>query len=84
MEGSIICLSKDDSYRQICSLNRVHVPSDYSLTEMAICFYMSEGFGVKASITQHSGTFVMQVAFFITELKITGFHCSCMSMTLHK
>ena len=31
MEGSIICLSKDDSYRQICSLNRVHVPSDYSL-----------------------------------------------------
>ena len=27
----------------------------------AICFYMSEGFRVKAKITQHSGTFVYAI-----------------------
>ena len=70
-----ICLSKDDSYGQVLSLN-------------SFCFYMSEGFGVKAKMTHHLGTFVMQLLkwafFFITELKITGFHCSCMSVTLYK
>ena len=48
MEKFIICLSKDDSYGQVLSLN-------------SFCFYMSEGFGVKAKITQHLGTFVMQL-----------------------
>ena len=43
-----ICLSKDDSYGQVLSLS-------------SFCFYMSEGFGVKAKMTQHLGTFVMQL-----------------------
>ena len=43
-----ICLSNDDSYGQVLSLN-------------SFCFYMSEGFGVKGKKTQHLGTFVMQL-----------------------
>ena len=62
-----ICLSNDDSCGQISSLNRVPVCSHLFLYVRRLS---SEG---KNNTTLRH--------FCYAELKITGFHCSCMSVT---
>ena len=75
----VIFPSNDDRYGQILSLNRVHAHSHLFL-------YVStpSSKGKNNTTLRHFCYAIMKVGFFITELKITGFHCSCMSMTLHE
>ena len=62
-----ICLSNDDSYGQISSLNRVPVRSHLFLYVRRLSRE-----GKNNTTLRH---------FCYAELKITGFHCSCMSVT---
>ena len=76
-----ICSSNDDSYGQILSLNRVHVH-----VHSHLFLYVGRLWSKDKNNTTlgHFCCAIIKVGFFITELKITGFHCSCMIMTLYK